>query len=993
MQRWLLVLLLLSSFTVAHAQIWQRDSVLSQLGAMQIVADPTGFLWVRTATGVFRYDGHQAVPLNSLRAAGSPRLPAASSLLLLPDGALWCGTQEGLFRYVRATRQLERVALPALPSGQIGINGLNQHPRTGHLWVNYGGVLVVLAGKQAVGPPVPLPPANYGIDFDDADGIYLFDEGRVVEHLDEHGQRLPAPPPMRFRWRVPGSGGRWQADFGALYDTRAASPDGAGRRVAQWDTTRFNIQNFRPVAHGGTWYWRSMSGQLVALTPQPHGQPPRVELPAGPERLPRFSEVWASANGVLWAGHPLTGTYRFSLRRWPVQALTTRGTRRLTPTDLSFRAIQRLPAPDGRLLVACYQGLLTQPADSPTAPLRRLPLRGAPAHFEIHDLLRTRAGQLLVADERGMPAGELDVPNRQYQPYQWANPSGDAVGGNCLFEDHAGRIWAGTSGGLFEVDTERRTLTRYCEANVRYPLHPWLIEQLAEAPAGVLWAATNHGLYRLTVATGELRHYGPDEPDPTRRLPSTLTLCVRASHPDSVWVGTRDQGLLLLDPRRGLVRQLTAANGLPNAAVASILPDAQPGVLWLGTFGGLARYTVRTGQVVRFGAADGLAATDLNRQSAWRDPVSNWVYFGGVGGLTRVAPTGPAPLQAPRLLLTTVRQHVAAADTVRTRYLDGDPPAAGLELAAADSFVELALALTDQTAPEPARYTYRLAGDADPQFRPVNGGYRLRLDHLAPGDYVLELKGQTAQGAGARNVLRVPLRVAGHWWQSPLAWAAGAVLLAALAAAAVYAWQRQRTTRLLREQALRSRIAADLHDEVGALLTRVNLQAEVLHETGATAQQLGELLDDSRAAVATMRDVVWSIDAHADTVGALLDRMRDHLDRSVEPAGWHFELRVENLTDTDALAPQVRQHLYLIFKEAVTNALRHAHHATTLRVYFGQQGRRLLLDVWDDGQPHPGPAARSGLGLRSMTQRAAALGGQLEVGPVTSGGYRVRCEV
>jgi signal transduction histidine kinase len=978
-----------------RAQAWQRDSILSRLGALNIVADSVGFVWVSTETGVFRYDGHQAVPLNDLLVAGSIRLPATNaSLLMMPDGALWCGTQTGLFRYVPATRQLHRVPLPPLPSGWSSVDDLNLHPRTGQVWVRYGGVLVVLDHQRVVRPPVTLPPTSYILDFDDTDGAYLLSNLSLAWHLDGHGRLLSQEPSTATRWRVPGSGGRWQVDFGALYDTHFTEPDGTPLRVAQWDTTQFLMQYFRPVAHGGTWYWRSVNGQLVALTPQPHGQPPRIELPAGPDRLPPFAEVRVSANGVLWAGHPLVGTYRFSLRRWAVQALTPGGVKRLNPTDLSFRSIQRLPAPDGRLLVATYRGLLTQAPDSPTAPLRHLPLRGTPPHFEVHDMLRTRAGQLLVANERKAPAGELDVHTWQYRPYHCTNPSKVLPGGGlCLFEDHAGRIWAGSGIGLYTVDVARRTVTRYRDDDARYPLHPWLIEQLAEAPAGVLWAATNHGLFRLTVATGELRHYGPDEADPTRRLPSVLTLCVRARHPDSIWVGTRDQGLLLLNPKRGLVRRLTIADGLPNPAVASILPDAQPGVLWLGTFGGLARYTVRTGQVVRFGAADGLAATDLNRQSAWRDPVSGWVYFGGVGGLTRVAPTGPAPSKAPRLLLTGVCQHLAASDTVVTRYFDGDAPAAGLRMAADDGFLELTLALTDQTTPEPPRYSYRLIGEADRQFRSLAGGYRLRLDHLAPGDYVIEVQGQTAHGDAARNVLRVPLRVAGHWWQHPAAWAAGSMLLAGLAAATVYVWQRQRTSRLLHEQTLRSRIAADLHDEVGALLTRVNLQAEVLHETGATSHQLGELLEDSRAAVATMRDVVWSIDAHADTVGALLDRMRDHLERSVEPAGWHFELRVENLIDTDTLAPQVRQHLYLIFKEAVTNALRHARHATTLRIYCGREDRRLILDVWDDGRLHPSPTTRSGLGLRSMMQRATALGGTLEAGPMATGGYRVRCEV
>lgn len=983
---------------MARAQVWQRDSVLSRLCARDIVGDSAGFVWVSTETGVFRYDGHQAVSLNDLLAPGGPRLPTGLTCLARgTDGAIWCGTQEGLFRFVPPTRRLERVALPPLPNGQRSVDELHVHPRTGRLWVICGGALhvVILAGRRAVGPPVFRPPQVFGFDFDaEADGALLFCGRQGVWYIDgSGGLRQRSPTPTLYRWRVPGTGGRWQTDFGALYEEAEPSAGRAERCVARWDTSRFWSYRFQPVAHGNTRYWLSISGQLVALTPQAGGRRPRIELPVAPERLPPGCVVRTSANGVLWASDPVTGTYRFSLRRWPAQALTTRGVPPGKTAALSFRAIRRLPPPDGRLLVAAYAGLLTQAADSPTAPLRPLTLRGAPAGFEAHDILRTRAGQLLVADENGAPVGELDLKNQRYRPYAWGRPS-DALGcGSCLLEDHAGQLWAGTTRGLYHIDPARRTLTRYRDADGQFPLHLWLIEQLAEAPAGVLWAATNHGLFRLTVATGELQHYGPDEAESKHRLPSILTLCVRVSHPDSVWVGTRDQGLLLLNPRNGLVRRIGPAEGLPNPAVASILPDAQPGVLWLGTFGGLARYTIRTGQVLRFGAADGLAATDLNRQSAWRDPVSGWLYFGGVGGLTRVAPTGPASLRAPRLLLTSIRQHEAARDTVRTTYLDGAPPATGLRLGADDRFVELTLALTDQTSSEPPQYTYRLTGDADRQFRPVPGGYRLRLDHLPPGDYVVEIKGQTAYGVGARNALRVPLRVAGHWWRHPLAWAGGSMLLAGLAAAAVYVWQRQRTARLLREHALRTRIAADLHDEVGALLTRVNLQAEVLNETGATPHGLGELLEDSRAAVATMRDVVWSIDAHADTVGALLDRMRDHLERSVEPAGWHFDLRVEHLADTETLAPQVRQHLYLIFKEAVTNALRHAHDATTLRIYFGREGRYLILEVDDDGQPHPGPATRSGLGLRSMTQRAAALGGNLEVGPVASGGYRVRCEV
>ena len=210
----------------------------------------------------------------------------------------------------------------------------------------------------------------------------------------------------------------------------------------------------------------------------------------------------------------------------------------------------------------------------------------------------------------------------------------------------------------------------------------------------------------------------------------------------------------------------------------------------------------------------------------------------------------------------------------------------------------------------------------------------------------------------------------------------------------VYLAQRRRLARVLREERLRSRIAADLHDEVGTMLTRISLQAELLRQAQPeTSPALDRLLGNSRAAARTMRDIVWSIDAHADTMGALLDRMRDHLDQTAAPAGLLTDLTAAGLRDDEPLAPELRQHLYLVFKEAVTNAVRHARHATTLRVSLARRAGQLELLVEDDGQPAPA-TTRSGMGLRNMRQRAEALSGKVEVGFNTEkGGFRVRLVV
>lgn len=225
----------------------------------------------------------------------------------------------------------------------------------------------------------------------------------------------------------------------------------------------------------------------------------------------------------------------------------------------------------------------------------------------------------------------------------------------------------------------------------------------------------------------------------------------------------------------------------------------------------------------------------------------------------------------------------------------------------------------------------------------------------------------------------------------------GGLLLLAAAGALLWGQRRRQTRRLA---ALRQRLAADLHDEVGALLLRVSLRTELLGNTGpatgaASVPQLAALRAESQQALATLRDVVWNLDAGADTVGALLDRLGEHLDQVAEPTGLQTEVTVRNLPAEQPLAPPLRQHLYLLGKEAISNAVRHARSAHHLHLTLHRTGASLLLVVTDDGQPLGSPAGRGGLGLRTMRQRAQAMGGLLTAGPRPDGkpGWQVQVRV
>lgn len=226
--------------------------------------------------------------------------------------------------------------------------------------------------------------------------------------------------------------------------------------------------------------------------------------------------------------------------------------------------------------------------------------------------------------------------------------------------------------------------------------------------------------------------------------------------------------------------------------------------------------------------------------------------------------------------------------------------------------VDLHLALTNTLDPSRARYAYRVRGWLADRWLGLGTDPQLRLQGLLPGSYTVEIRGETSQGVPAANVLRLPLTVTAEWYNRPLAW-----VLAALAAMlAVYLWQRGRLRQVQRENTLRARLAADLHDEVGSLLTRVTMQAELLREfEPGPAPRLTTLVEDSRAAASTVRDSIWSVDTGADTLGALVDRIRDHLDTTARATGRDLDFDDTHLPAqfNQPLPPTVRQHTYLIF--------------------------------------------------------------------------------
>lgn len=224
-----------------------------------------------------------------------------------------------------------------------------------------------------------------------------------------------------------------------------------------------------------------------------------------------------------------------------------------------------------------------------------------------------------------------------------------------------------------------------------------------------------------------------------------------------------------------------------------------------------------------------------------------------------------------------------------------------------------------------------------------------------------------------------------------------AAVAAALAGFAVVRARREGDRALER---LRTRLASDLHDDLGSSLSRISILSEVARrQVGAanaeTAKILGEISETARAVVEQLGDAVWSVDPRGDTMRHVVSRMRRFASDVLDGSGISWRLDAPDDVSSRRIGSEARRQLFLVFKEAVTNVVRHSGcKSATLRLAI--EGSMATLEVADDGRGFESEPAhdlssslRRGRGLLSMQVRAGQMGGKLTVTSSPGEGVRL----
>ena len=881
---------------------------LPEAAVMALAQDSAGFLWVGTQGGLARFDGYRvrsfaphpddprALPdgyIRTLLADGDggvwigsssnglvhydpstetfrtwrgdpavrrgPRSASVDALAATGDGRLWIGGDGGLSRF--DPRSDEFSTTPLVDRGAEPVVWALLVDRHGTLWAGtQSGLFERPAGARhfrpfvpASGPRVAAQPV-YSLDEDgtgrlwagSVNVVYGIDRTRrTVDALrSSTNDRASLAPGQQWAITEMTPGVLWVGTDAAVSIVDVAT--GGVRRVEADPRNPTGLSGGRVVGFlhdrsGMVWLANHVGG-LLGFNPQSRGfsQIPATRTSTGLGDDGAVAIAAVAPDGA-WVGG-FDG--RFAHLQGGSQAATTFH----LPVRAAIQVL--LPAHDGTLWIGTTGGLCRLRTGTSLATCAKPPSRLLGP--SIYALLEDRRG-LLIGGSTGLL---LDDPaTGVVAPY----PSSGAFADQpvrVLYADRERRLWVGTENGLDRIDSDGRIVRFAFRPGDANSIGPGGMATIIEDRRGRLWAGANGGPLDVLQSPA---HGGAS------------------------------------------VRRLDIADGLPHENVDGLAEDAR-GRIWASTDRGIAMIDPLTLRARTLGPADGVSDGAFWAGAASR-AANGTIFFGGIDGVTVIAPGASSPWSyAPPIVVTAMQ--VGRRNVPAWRVNRGG---ATIDVPADARDISVEFAALDFSASETLRYEYKLDGydadwvEADPRYRVAT------YTHLSPGHYTLVVRGTNRLGTWTNHELHLSIDVRTPWYET---WWFRALLFA-LVALVGYGVHLVRTSVMRRRQRVLEALVNDRTlelSEANAKLWELSLSDPL---TGLRNRRFLDQHLESDIAMTLRRYENWDGDPaspvpdEADILFFLIDL--DNFKAVNDRFGHH---------GGDALLVQMRERLQEVFRES-----------------------------------------------------------------------------
>lgn len=978
---------------------WSADDGLPHNYVLSVIQARDGYLWVGTRGGLARFDGVRFTPVNR----GPIKGAQIGSLCGARDGSLWvalegqgalrwgeegvlrCGTTNGLnSNFVRAICEGK--------DGSIWIGtrgGLTQY-RKGefHTFTRDDGLVGM--SVEALGED-----SDGNLWADTSEGLNCLRDGAVTATLTTKdglpGNSVTALCADR-------KGNLWIGTSEGLA-VRSAGRVEIPYHEANGLTERF-IRTVYEDRQGNLWI--GTYGGLYRAAAEPsdaagllgHG-PCGPQLNAEGAAFDRVMSILQDEEGSLWVGS------RDGLSRLRVRPFTGLG----KPQGLSQNSVTSVcEDTSGALWVTTWRGGLDRLTDG---KLFTYSVTNGLATDLLLSLCPGHDGSVWIgADHAG---GLYRFKDEVFSHFD-ARQGLTNVAIQVIYEDSRTNLWIGTP----------KTLTlftggKFVDFTSRDGLAGEVVKAILEDHAGSIWIGTSTGL--SCRKDGSFTNFG------TRNgLPHNSITSLYEDGQTNLWIGTAGGGLSRL--RDGRFRAYTTGQGLFSDEVLEILED-DAGCLWISCPNGVFRVEKQSlddfdaGRVASISCATfgkdegmvGVQCTAAAKPAGWKGRDGR-LWFTTIKGLAVTEPNIRSNHRPPPVVIEAIvaDKRTVAPERPQSAEAETGPPATSPPLKMTSSPVRIPpgrgeleihyTALSFQ-APEKNRFKYKLEG-VDAEW--VDAGARrvAYYNRVDPGHYRFRVMASNNDGvwnqAGASVALVLVPQVWQTWWFLCLALATGIGAVGGTAAYWTRRAARRRLARLEQQHALeqeRTRIARDIHDDLGSRLTHISMLSELAEADQANPKEVEthvrKIAASARETVRSLDEIVWAVSPEHDTWNSLVEYLSEYANEFF--AGTAIRCRLEMPLDLPSypLPSEVRHGLFLVFKEALTNSLKHAR-ASEVRIRVSQNDSMVEITITDDGrgfEPNKAGAGSGSSGLRNMRERAESLRGRLRIESAPGKGTRL----
>ena len=915
---------------------WDTADRLAQNSVVAITQTRDGYLWLGTLNGLMRFDGDSLTPFNVVN---TPGLTDNEVVFLYEDTStnLWLGTENGGLCRIR--------------------NGVIENLDT-------GGLASAVAAAEEFG--------DGAIWFATRDARFLCWRNGA---LDSHPQIDPAMAGLltdvALRLIVPArDGGTWQLQTGDIQKWR----------------NKTNVLDFGPVPWGNTSILSACeddAGNLVVGTAgaglfwfDAKGGYRRIFSEEDPAATRNYvTSLLFDREGNLWIGTDGGGLNR-------IQRRVFRAPEGL-PEGVAWSAAEN---DQGALWVSFnFRGLsfwLTNSVQDFSVGQFNLP---GPVLVDSHHQVWTGTSREgLFRLEGGSFRTVIPARRLGLQIY-------------TLFQDHNGAVWIGGNGALGVYDYNREGWRFYSAAN---GLPPSPVRALAEDTNGTVWIGTgNSGLYNLR--DGKI--------SPTNSPVQDIS-CLLLDRDGVLWAGTVGHGLA--EFQNGSWKTFTEKDGLIND-VGYLLED-DSGNLWIGSYEGLMRVGKKSlaefdvNQSVR---GQRLASRmylttecSLGVQPAAIRTRDDRLLFPTTAGLLSLNPadlkqnTNPPPVVIENVLIDGVQQRTNALAPGWTHRVTLTP---------ADEQLEVHFTALDFSAPKGARqsvrFRYKLIG-YNKNWTDAGDERVARFPKLPPDNYTLQIQACNEDGYWNNTGASLAITVEPPFWRTPGFMITSTLVSLGILAGVIYLISTAKLRRQLRAlhqkemiERERARIARDLHDQLGANLTQVTLLGEMAAADkdlpGEVEDHAQQICETARETTRSLDEIVWAVNPANDTLEGLTNYVCKYAQDYFALAKISYRADLPAMLPDTPIAPEVRHNVFLAFKEAVNNVVKHAQ-ATEAWVRLAVEPDRFIFSIEDNGRGL-GDLSTKQLrnGMKNMRRRLGDVRGEFDISPGPNGGTRVQLKV